>query len=169
VKFTLSSSLHLLYLNIDIEIKPFKMSQSDIEKHSTHSPDVLEKSDVQAYSISGVQRRKWWTIGGKDISFAPVDKDSVAESIDDFENRGIAGVHGSVFDDTDAKLFYAPVEKYEGRHRFDPDATWTPEEEHRLLKTVGLFPVVSEKDANDIWMQLDWRICLPVCLMFFAL
>jgi hypothetical protein len=125
------------------------MSQSDIEKHSTHSPEVLEKSGVQTYAKPGVQRRKWWTIGGKDISFAPVDKDSVAESIDDFENRGIAGVHGSVFDDTEAKLFYAPVEKYEGRHRFDPDATWTPEEEHRLLKTVGLFSVVSEKDAND--------------------
>jgi hypothetical protein len=125
------------------------MSQSDIEKHSIHSPDVLEKSGAEAYAEPRVQRRKWWTIGGKDISFAPVDKDSVAESIDDFENRGIAGVHGSVFDDTDAKLFYAPVEKYEGRHRFDPDATWTPEEEHRLLRTVGLFSVVCEKDAND--------------------
>jgi hypothetical protein len=47
----------------------------------------------------------------------------MAKSINNFENRGIAGVHSSVFNDIDAKLFYAPVEKYKGRHWFDPDAT----------------------------------------------
>ena len=47
--------------------------------------------------------------------------------------------------------FYAPVDTYEGRHRYDPKASWTSEEEKRLVR------------------HLDWRICSWCCLMFFAL
>ncbi|PKS12450.1 hypothetical protein jhhlp_000656 [Lomentospora prolificans] len=46
---------------------------------------------------------------------------------------------------------YEPISQYEGRHRYDPSAEWTPEEEKRLLRKV------------------DYRICSWVCLMFFAL
>ncbi|MCJ1334415.1 hypothetical protein MMC10_011124 [Thelotrema lepadinum] len=47
--------------------------------------------------------------------------------------------------------YYAPIDSYEGKHRYDPKATWTPEEEKRLVR------------------RLDWRICSWCCLMFFAL
>ena len=47
--------------------------------------------------------------------------------------------------------YYAPIDSYEGKHRYDPTARWTPEEEKRLVR------------------RLDWRICSWCCLMFFAL
>ena len=47
--------------------------------------------------------------------------------------------------------YYAPIDTYEGRHRYDPKAKWAPEEEKRLGR------------------RLDWRICSWCCLMFFAL
>jgi hypothetical protein len=32
-----------------------------------------------------------------------------------------------------------PHESYEGRHRFDPSATWTPEEEAKVLRKTDLY------------------------------
>ncbi|CAK7204578.1 hypothetical protein SEUCBS139899_007336 [Sporothrix eucalyptigena] len=46
---------------------------------------------------------------------------------------------------------YAPIDDYEGRHRYDPTAQWTPAEEARLVR------------------RLDWRITGWCCLMFFAM
>lgn len=46
---------------------------------------------------------------------------------------------------------YVPIDKYEGRHRWDPDFQWEPEEEKRLVR------------------KIDLRICSWVCLTFFAL
>ncbi|TAQ84245.1 hypothetical protein B7494_g7440 [Chlorociboria aeruginascens] len=97
-------------------------------------------------------RRPWWKLGGRDISFTPVDPASTSTSnpasIKDDVEGGENNIHETVFDDSRAAEFYLPVEKYEGRHRFDPKATWAPQEEQKLL---------------------DWRICLPACIMFFAL
>lgn len=45
---------------------------------------------------------------------------------------------------------YEPIPEYEGRHRYDPKAQWTEEEEKRLVR------------------KLDYRICSWVCLMFFG-
>ncbi|OAA55887.1 Major facilitator superfamily domain, general substrate transporter [Niveomyces insectorum RCEF 264] len=46
---------------------------------------------------------------------------------------------------------YAPIDDYEGRHRYDPSAQWTEAEEKRLVR------------------RLDWRITGWCCLMFFAM
>ncbi|KAM0430067.1 hypothetical protein ACHAPT_006073 [Fusarium lateritium] len=46
---------------------------------------------------------------------------------------------------------YEPIPEYEGRHRYDPSAVWDPKEEKKLVR------------------RLDYKICLWVCLMFFAL
>ncbi|KAF3934925.1 hypothetical protein ABW19_dt0206911 [Dactylella cylindrospora] len=46
---------------------------------------------------------------------------------------------------------YIPIDKYEGRHRYDPKYEWDPKEEKRLVR------------------KIDWRICSWACLMFFAL
>lgn len=45
---------------------------------------------------------------------------------------------------------YEPIAEYEGRHRYDPKAQWTEEEEKKLVR------------------KLDYRICSWVCLMFFG-
>ena len=41
--------------------------------------------------------------------------------------------------------------KYECRHVFDPDLSWTPKEERKLVR------------------KIDWHVCLWACVMFFAL
>ncbi len=46
---------------------------------------------------------------------------------------------------------YVPIDKYEGRHRWDPQFQWEPIEEKRLVR------------------KIDLKICTWVCLTFFAL
>jgi hypothetical protein len=114
------------------------MSQSE-EKGP--GPNVDERSG-ESLQISNAQpKRPWWKLGGQDISFAAVDPVSVSTSSstsikDDVETSGEQNIHGSVFDDSKAAELYRPVAKYEGRHRFDPNATWTEEEERKLVRTV---------------------------------
>ncbi|TVY42563.1 putative transporter [Lachnellula subtilissima] len=129
------------------------MSQSD-EKGA--GPNVNDSGGENIRIPTAQAPKKWWNIGGPDISFAAVDPISVSNSSstsikEDIETSGGQTVHGSVFDDSKAAELYQPVEKYEGRHRFDPSATWSEEEERKLIRS------------------LDWRICLPACMMFFAL
>ena len=67
-----------------------------------------------------------------------------------------AGEESDETDDVDSvenslQKYYAPIDSYEGKHRYDPKARWTPEEERNLVR------------------RLDWRICSWCCLMFFAL
>lgn len=65
-------------------------------------------------------------------------------------------VKKSVYNDRDAFVggsslkAYEPIQEYEGRHRYDPKAQWTEEEEKKLVR------------------KLDYRICSWVCLMFFG-
>ena len=54
-------------------------------------------------------------------------------------------------DETSLERFYAPIDSYEGRHRYDPKATWSRAEETALIR------------------KLDIRVCAWCCLMFFAL
>ncbi|PMD16721.1 phthalate transporter [Hyaloscypha hepaticicola] len=128
---------------------------SGIDEKVSDSGVVEKSGSTYPITTSKVTHRPWWKLGGKDISFAPVDPDSVttsnAASTEDIETTGLDNIHGSVFDDSGAAQFYKPIEKYEGAHRFDPNATWTPAEEKALVRT------------------LDWRICLPACTFFFAL
>ncbi|KAK5009266.1 hypothetical protein LTR28_001901 [Elasticomyces elasticus] len=55
------------------------------------------------------------------------------------------------FDNESIESFYKPMDSYDGRHRYDPDLQWEPEEEKRVVR------------------KIDYRICSWVCLMFFAL
>jgi hypothetical protein len=77
--------------------------------------------------------KKWWQIGGEDVVFVPVSNDGASSGKGDLET---STVDGSVFADSRAADVYVPIEKYEGRHRFDPKATWTEEEEARLVRRV---------------------------------
>ena len=53
--------------------------------------------------------------------------------------------------ETSLESYYAPIDSYEGRHRYDPKATWSKAEEAALIR------------------KLDVRVCAWCCLMFFAL
>lgn len=54
-------------------------------------------------------------------------------------------------DERSLEKYYAPIDTYEGRHRYDPRATWSKAEETALIR------------------KLDIRVCAWCCLMFFAL
>lgn len=58
------------------------------------------------------------------------------------------------FLDPDAAAHWATVyekSQYECRHHFDPNFTWSEEEEKKIIR------------------KLDWRVCLWACVMFFGL
>ncbi|KZL73584.1 major facilitator superfamily transporter [Colletotrichum tofieldiae] len=57
----------------------------------------------------------------------------------------------SVFDDPELAVYFQPSEKYENRHRFDPNFRWTWAEETPLIK------------------KIDWRVTAWSCIAFFAL
>ena len=62
-------------------------------------------------------------------------------------NTGVVTSDGRV----GIEQYYVPIDTYEGRHRYDPKATWTKAEERALIR------------------RLDIRVCAWCCLMFFAL
>ena len=82
----------------------------------------------------------WWKFGGHDRIFVPcrlgtsdltlsLGKDTGSEA----ENT----IQGTVFSDPREAELYEPIEKYEGKHRFDPHATWSDEEERNLVRRVA--------------------------------
>lgn len=71
---------------------------------------------------------------------------------------------------------YRPIPEYEGAHRFDPTYEWTENEEKRLVRRVcaptisSTLPMLWSSHADLLcYLQLDYKICSFVCLMFFAL
>ncbi|PMD67047.1 phthalate transporter [Hyaloscypha bicolor E] len=136
------------------------MSAAD-EKLS--DPGLLGKPGaIYAITTSKTTHRPWWKLGGKDISFAPVDPDSVATSntasTEDIETSTLHNIHGSVFDDSGAAQFYQPIEKYEGAHRFDPNATWTAVEEKALVRTLdrgNISQALSDNMLNNLKMNTN--------------
>ena len=40
------------------------------------------------------------------------------------------------FDAIGDQSFYTPIERYEGKHRYDPEFEWEPKEEKRLVRKV---------------------------------
>lgn len=71
------------------------------------------------------------------------DESSDTSSINEhqFKNENIANFWRGVYEKSG----------YEGRHRFDPNYTWTPQEESKLVRKVCL-------SSNYYWL------CLPNCM-----
>jgi hypothetical protein len=94
-----------------------------------------------------IKRKPWYTIGGTDISFVPVDSGypavSTSASSSDTKLGDANEVNGRhLWDSEEAKEIYKPIEGYEGAHRFDPSLTWTPEEEARLVRRVRMLSYI---------------------------
>jgi len=60
-------------------------------------------------------------------------------------------VGGEAFATGGQTRYYEPIDSYEGKHRWDPKAEWTEQEEKKVIR------------------KLDYKICAWVCFMFFAL
>ena len=66
---------------------------------------------------------------------------SGADSLSDNERDEIyyqKQAKGETFLDGGNARYYKPIDTYEGRHRWDPNAEWTPEEEKRIIRKVRL-------------------------------
>jgi sugar phosphate permease len=64
------------------------------------------------------------------------------------------GLRDNIFLDPEVANYYRDIyenARYEGRHVFDPELTWTKEEERKI-----------------VW-KLEFRVCLVACIMFMAL
>ena len=108
-----------------------------------------DKLSLGAFASSDVRNAigadPWWRFGGHDRIFVPSrlrTSDSSLHSLQEdtgFEtgnNNNNNNNDGTVFSDSQAAEFYEPIEKYEGRHRFDTSATWSDEEEKKLVRRV---------------------------------
>lgn len=99
--------------------------------------DSLSSSEQE----TTLKANSWWRFGGRDRIFVPSRLQGSNATFKDFQgDRTINDDHnadGSVFSDPRAVEIYKPIEKYEGRHRFDLHATWSADEEKRLVRRVS--------------------------------
>jgi hypothetical protein len=106
---------------------------------STGTTNFETIADDRAHGNTLTRRtRKWWHLGGEDIIFVSVRNDGSDSSKGDFDTVVTQTAEGSVFNDPRTADIYAPIEKYEGAHRFDPKATWTEAEELSLVRRVRI-------------------------------
>jgi hypothetical protein len=83
----------------------------------------------------------WWKFGGHDRVFVPSGVGASEESLSSLQKDTGSGsdnnIEENVFSDPRSAELYEPIEKYEGKHRFDPSATWSIEEETKLVRKVS--------------------------------
>lgn len=130
----------------------YAMDKSAVIEAFPTSRETLDPRDVRP--------RRWWQFGGKDRSYVSVDagyeSNSSASSSEDLV-KNIDNVYVA----PEAVDLYKPVEGFEGTHRFDPTATWSAEEEKKLVRRVCVSPHFFSD--TDMTSQLDWRVALPAC------
>ncbi|EJT97231.1 MFS general substrate transporter [Dacryopinax primogenitus] len=86
---------------------------------------------------------------------SPMEDDKVDIEAQPTDSSASSFKNGSAdpnpFLDADLAPYLEPIKQYEGYHRFDPKATWTQDEEKRIVR------------------KIDLRIMCWTCIMFFAL
>lgn len=110
------------------------------DKDAATAYSVNPTRDIASDEGPRARGTAWWRFGGKDRTFVSSQKETSKTSLtssqeDEIDNDNT--IHGSVFSDSRAVEFYKPIEKYEGRHRFDMHATWSDEEEKKLVRRVS--------------------------------
>lgn len=139
-----------------IDLQQRKMAHSAPEKDVALAYSVDSARDSASDEGPRLRANPWWRFGGKDQSFVPVNVPSTAKSTrsssDEDEHANENTIYGSVFSDSRAQDFYKPIEKYEGRHRFDMHATWSEDEEKNLVRRVStyLYPWLSDMNQEQV-------------------
>jgi hypothetical protein len=113
------------------------MANSDSKSTATINFGTIADDRADGNTLTR-RTRKWWHLGGEDTIFVSVRNDGSGLSKGDFDTNVTKTTDGSVFDDLRTADIYAPIERYEGTHRFDPKATWTEEEELSLVRRVRI-------------------------------
>lgn len=154
------------------------MAHSAPEKDVGPGYSVESTRDSASAKVTRHRTNPWWRFGGKDQCFVPVNVPSTAKSTwspsDEDELVNENTIYGSVFSDSRAQEFYKPIEKYEGRHRFDMHATWSEEEEKNLVRRVSARILPSTTSTRFRMTYLDsstgGSVCGPVsCFLHYSL
>lgn len=107
---------------------------------SADTKDILtyaeEHPQDELQNNTRLRKNKWWQFSGKDRSFVPTKGKGSNSSITSSQDDVYSLNEGTVYSDARAAEIYKPIEKYEGRHRFDIRATWSDEEEKKLVRRV---------------------------------
>ncbi len=53
--------------------------------------------------------------------------------------------HNATFETFGNDTFYAPIENYEGKHRYDPTFEWEPKEERKLVRKVCTYSTTASE------------------------
>ena len=116
-------------------------SSSDKDLALVYGEERSQGSFAPPEQETPLKANSWWKFGGRDRIFVPSRLQGSRSTFKDFQgDRTIDDDHnadGNVFSDPRAVDIYKPIEKYEGRHRFDLHATWSDEEEKRLVRRVS--------------------------------
>jgi hypothetical protein len=80
------------------------------------------------------------------VSDSKTPYSSESPKLDSFDGSGRTSLvggeqqaQGDVYASGGLTKFYEPIPEYEGRHRWDPHAEWTEDEEKRLVRKVSCF------------------------------
>lgn len=116
---------------------------ADINKDSAvaYAEERSQGSDGHQHHGNALDTNPWWKFGGRDRSFIPTASETSSTIIDRKDSRDIEDevtLDDSVFNNAKAFDIYKPIEKYEGRHRFDPKAVWSEAEEKKLVRRVSM-------------------------------
>ena len=122
-----------------------------------YADERAQNSPLSQHRLTTLETNPWWKFGGKDRSFIPTRDETSKSSLDafndprDIENEHNDNANDSVFNNPKAFDVYKPIENYEGRHRFDPRATWSEAEEKILRRRVSdyLFNLNQSKRLNQ--------------------
>jgi hypothetical protein len=122
---------------IEDDYEPFhnlnqEFDDTDKDEYPVTAP-LLGGGNSLALGVPGAERRFWFQ-----RSKALYDPYAIA-------------TQPSVFDDPETLEKYRPSDDWENIHRFDPDARWTWDEEHKLIR------------------KIDLKIMLFAAIMFMAL
>ncbi|CDO52933.1 similar to Saccharomyces cerevisiae YIL166C Putative protein with similarity to the allantoate permease (Dal5p) subfamily of the major facilitator superfamily [Geotrichum candidum] len=133
--------------SVSVTINELDRSSTDTDSNNekNHSRDhadlngYVPEADVKLVTKSG----NIITANSQVVRTHAFDNDQESDSIDDniFLDPEIAEFYRNLYEDA----------QYEGRHVFDPNLTWSKEEERKI-----------------VW-KLEWRCCLLACVMFMAL
>ncbi|KAL8949496.1 MAG: hypothetical protein Q9222_004394, partial [Ikaeria aurantiellina] len=103
--------------------------------------------------LNVLESTPWWKFGGRDQAFVSTRSENSGSSFRTCDHT--RDVEDEVAADGSIVLKplekYGPNEKYEGRHRFNPDARWSESEEKKLVR------------------RIDIKVLSWVCIMSFAL
>ena len=123
-------------------------SSSDKEVTVVFREEPSQGSSTPSEQDLPQKANPWWKFGGRDRIFVPSRLQGSRSNFKDFQgDRTVDDDHnadGNVFSDPRAVEIYKPIEKYEGRHRFDLHATWSDEEERRLIRRVSCVPFLAK-------------------------